>query len=292
MDINFSKNKTTLNNKIFEYGNYENKLNNNNLIDFEWSKIESVLQKSRLDDCFQKEEKDCNESISSLNLLKSIEFNNLNYDNYTPLSEIKELNIESHLQRFIHPIENDFEKYIIKKIEQFENLKKTKYRNGKENINNNTIIENKSNYNNINKRIERINGLLQTNQNISDEYSIVREKNKTNFNFLNSNENKNYNNNFNNIFEQRHKKKSFLEYSPYKTKNVNLFGSKENSDLVNKPNDMSMIGNNKKDSKLQKIRGIYSELWRNEKNINNYKDNGYKKKDYFQSILSELNLGN
>ena len=132
------------NKKLFEYNNINQ---DSNQID-QWSKLESILQRNRKDKYFS------NDTNSTLNIasLKSMEWDDLNYIQ-TQKSEINfdsslnnknnsqntDLNLNlNNLEKLIHPIDDDFEKFIQNKIEDLEKLKTPK-NNLKNNGNSNSI---------------------------------------------------------------------------------------------------------------------------------------------------------
>ena len=307
------------NNTLFDYPNNNSPINlqNSNYLE-KWSKLESKLQKNRIDNYFS------NDSISSLNLcsLKSMEWDDLNmiqtknnYDaplNDKYLNEHNYVNIQ-RLQQLIHPIDDEFDIFIQNKIENLEKLKcahesKNVFRNNKKNnnIKNNINIINIIN-NNIKKKINNnIQNNLKLNKEQKVEKSIIKDKNEAIFTF-------NKNDNDNNDDFDRIKTKSFLAdytYNDNVTDNSILYTNKKDdndlgfrnkirlnkilsrikndkkeTEIINKPNKFKLFDNSDENSNLNKIQKRYYEQLREE---DKQKDNDYTK-DYFSTILYELN---
>ena len=300
------------NKKLFEYNNINQ---DSNQID-QWSKLESILQRNRKDKYFS------NDTNSTLNIasLKSMEWDDINYIQ-TQKSEINfdsslnnknnsqntDLNLNlNNLEKLIHPIDDDFEKFIQNKIEDLEKLKTPK-NNLKNNGNSNSI--NIVNDNKINeKNINFNNNILLTND-TNEEKSIIKEKNEAIFTF-------NKNDIDNNDEYDRIKAKSFLVDYTYndniidnsifntnkkydnnvgkrnKMRLNNLLSriksDKKESELINKPNKFKIFDNSEDNSNLNKIQRRYYEQFREE---DKYKDNKGYTKDYFSTILYELEQG-
>ena len=296
------------NSKIFKYTNNIQKP----LKELDkWSKLEINLQKNRSENYF------VNDSISSLNIgsLKSMEWddikniqeakNDINFDislnsSYRGRNDINIKNLE----KLIHPIDDDFDKFIQKKIEDLEKLR---YKNDKK------IFLSTENKNNINDSIKNIN--INNNNNLliegkNDEKSIIKEKNQPIFTF-NKNE-------FENDEElDKVKMKSFLEdytsndinntnssniiFNNYKKNESNignrnkmrLFNlllrikkDKKETELINKPNKFKMFDKSEENTSLNKIqRRYYNQIRKEDK----YKDNNEYSKDYFSTIIYDLN---
>lgn len=307
------------NNTLFDYPNNNNPINlqNSNYLE-KWSKLESKLQKNRIDNYFS------NDSISSLNLcsLKSMEWDDLNMiqtkNNYDATLNDKYLNEHNYvniqrLQQLIHPIDDEFDIFIQNKIENLEKLKcahesKNVFRNNKKNnnIKNNINIINIIN-NNIKKKINNnIQNNLKLNKEQKVEKSIIKDKNEAIFTF-------NKNDNDNNDDFDRIKTKSFLAdytYNDNVTDNSILYTNKKDdndlgfrnkirlnkilsrikndkkeTEIINKPNKFKLFDNSDENSNLNKIQKRYYDQLREE---DKQKDNDYTK-DYFSTILYELN---
>lgn len=307
------------NNTLFDYPNNNNPINlqNSNYLE-KWSKLESKLQKNRIDNYFS------NDSISSLNLgsLKSMEWDDLNMiqtkNNYDATLNDKYLNEHNYvniqrLQQLIHPIDDEFDIFIQNKIENLEKLKcahesKNVFGNNKKNnnIKNNINIINIIN-NNIKKKINNnIQNNLKLNKEQKVEKSIIKDKNEAIFTF-------NKNDNDNNDDFDRIKTKSFLAdytYNDNVTDNSILYTNKKDdndlgfrnkirlnkilsrikndkkeTEIINKPNKFKLFDNSDENSNLNKIQKRYYDQLREE---DKQKDNDYTK-DYFSTILYELN---
>ena len=307
------------NNTLFDYPNNNNPINlqNSNYLE-KWSKLESKLQKNRIDNYFS------NDSISSLNLgsLKSMEWDDLNMmqnkNNYDTTLKDKYLNEHNYvniqrLQQLIHPIDDEFDIFIQNKIENLEKLKythesKNVFENNKKsnNIKNNINIINIIN-NNIKKKINNnIQNNLKLNKEKNAEKSIIKDKNEAIFTF-NKSDNDN-NDDFNKI-----KTKSFLvdyTYNDNVTDNSFLYenikddndlgfrnkmrlnkilsrikNDKKETEIINKPNKFKLFDNSDENSNLNKIQKRYYGQLREE---DKQKDSDYSK-DYFSTILYELN---
>ena len=307
------------NNTLFDYPNNNSPINlqNSNYLE-KWSKLESKLQKNRIDNYFS------NDSISSLNLcsLKSMEWDDLNMiqtkNNYDATLNDKYLNEHNYvniqrLQQLIHPIDDEFDIFIQNKIENLEKLKcahesKNVFGNNKKNnnIKNNINIINIIN-NNIKKKINNnIQNNLKLNKEQKVEKSIIKDKNEAIFTF-------NKNDNDNNDDFDRIKTKSFLAdytYNDNVTDNSILYTNKKDdndlgfrnkirlnkilsrikndkkeTEIINKPNKFKLFDNSDENSNLNKIQKRYYDQLREE---DKQKDNDYTK-DYFSTILYELN---
>jgi len=307
------------NNTLFDYPNNNNPINlqNSNYLE-KWSKLESKLQKNRIDNYFS------NDSISSLNLgsLKSMEWDDLNMmpnkSNYDTTLKDKYLNEHNYaniqrLQQLIHPIDDEFDIFIQNKIENLEKLKythesKNVFGNNKKsnNIKNNINIINIIN-NNIKKKINNnIQNNLKLNKEKRAEKSIIKDKNEAIFTF-------NKSDNDNNDDFDRIKTKSFLvdyTYNDNVTDNSFLYtnikddndlgfrnkmrlnkilsrikNDKKETEIINKPNKFKLFDNSDENSNLNKIQKRYYGQLREE---DKQKDSDYSK-DYFSTILYELN---
>ena len=300
----FQKNN---NNSIFVYPNNNNMQNLNYLE--KWSKLESKLQKNRIDNYFS------NDSLSSLNLgtLQSMEWDDLKLiktqKNNSPLknkykNEKNNINLPN-LQKLIHPIDDEFEQYIQNKIENLEKLKT--------NNKNDTIFNNKNNNNintisdNIKEKINNsIRNNLFLNKEKNEEKSIIKEKNEAIFTFhKNENENNdeldkmktksflndytyNDNNTNNSIFNTNNKDENSLGFRNrmrlYRILNRIKSNQKE-TEIINKPNKFRLFDTSDENSNLNKIQRRYYEQFREE---DKRRDNDYSK-DYFSTIIYELN---
>ena len=295
------------NNKKFEFPN-----NNKQVFD-KWSKLEKNLQKNR-DNYYS------NDAFSTLNLgsLKSMEWdddtqynsihkNNINFDSTLNKNRNKNTDLDfnlKNLEKLIHPIDDEFEQFIQNKI---ENLEKLKYNNNKIIENNNIInITNNNIKNNIkNNSINYNNFLLSY---VGDgEKSIIKDKNEAIFTF-------NRNDMDNNEEFGRLKTKSFLADYNDNAINTSIFNTnkkyensvgnrnkirlnrllnrikndKKETELINKPNKFKLFDTSDENSNLDKIQRRYYEQFREE---DKHKDNNDYTKDYFSTILYELNQG-
>ena len=298
------------NSKIFKYTNNIQKP----LKELDkWSKLEINLQKNRSENYF------VNDSISSLNIgsLKSMEWddikniqeakNDINFD--TSLNSSyrgrNDINIKN-LEKLIHPINDDFDKFIQKKIEDLEKLR---YKNDKK------IFLSTENKNNINDSIKNIN--INNNNNLliegkNDEKSIIKEKNQPIFTF-NKNEfekdeeldkvkmksfledytsNDNNNTNSSNFILNNYKNNESNIGNRNKMRLFNLLSrikkDKKETELINKPNKFKMFDKSEENTSLNKIqRRYYNQIRKEDK----YKDNKGYTKDYFSTILYELEQG-
>ena len=296
------------NSKIFKYTNNIQKP----LKELDkWSKLEINLQKNRSENYF------VNDSISSLNIgsLKSMEWddikniqeakNDINFDislnsSYRGRNDINIKNLE----KLIHPIDDDFDKFIQKKIEDLEKLR---YKNDKK------IFLSTENKNNINDSIKNIN--INNNNNLliegkNDEKSIIKEKNQPIFTF-NKNEFENdeeldkvkmksfledytsndiNNTNGSNIIFNNYKKNESNIGNRNKMRLFNLLSrikkDKKETELINKPNKFKMFDKSEENTSLNKIqRRYYNQIRKEDK----YKDNNEYSKDYFSTIIYDLN---
>ena len=296
------------NSKIFKYTNNIQKP----LKELDkWSKLEINLQKNRSENYF------VNDSISSLNIgsLKSMEWddikniqeakNDINFDislnsSYRGRNDINIKNLE----KLIHPIDDEFDKFIQKKIEDLEKLR---YKNDKKIF---LSTENKNNI--INDSIKNINinnnNLLIEGKN--DEKSIIKEKNQPIFTF-NKNEFENdeeldkvkmksfledytsndiNNTNGSNIIFNNYKKNESNIGNRNKMRLFNLLSrikkDKKETELINKPNKFKMFDKSEENTSLNKIqRRYYNQIRKEDK----YKDNNEYSKDYFSTIIYDLN---
>ena len=296
------------NSKIFKYTNNIQKP----LKELDkWSKLEINLQKNRSENYF------VNDSISSLNIgsLKSMEWddikniqeakNDINFDislnsSYRGRNDINIKNLE----KLIHPIDDDFDKFIQKKIEDLEKLR---YKNDKK------IFLSTENKNNINDSIKNIN--INNNNNLliegkNDGKSIIKEKNQPIFTF-NKNEFENdeeldkvkmksfledytsndiNNTNSSNIIFNNYKKNESNIGNRNKMRLFNLLSrikkDKKETELINKPNKFKMFDKSEENTSLNKIqRRYYNQIRKEDK----YKDNNEYSKDYFSTIIYDLN---
>ena len=318
---NFEKDYNKLrynNNKLFDFQSEKEKPNQIQ-IENEWSKIESLLQKSRLDDCFIKEDKEnnnINDSMVSLNIganksldwedfensnrLLNSQTKNDNYNNNQDFSPKKseETDMDLYLKKFIHPIDNEFDLFIKKKIEDFEKMK-TNYKKKDNTISNNTNNNLKKNRI-IKNKIENINNLLGIKK-ITGEKSVIKEKNNTNFFFggkfnrrkIEDSEDdddyiglkkRSY------LFEKNGNKNLVLDNMKKNKSMIFSKDNKQNSGIVNGPNKINILLNSKnsnEESGLEKIKNICFDCIRGQKDELN--ENGSNNKDYFKTILYELN---
>ena len=300
------------NTKIFEFPINKKSLN---YVD-KWSKLEKNLQKNRLDNYFSND-------FATLNLgsLKSMEWDdddnrnsiqknsiNINYDstlnnNYRNQNLNQDLNLNlQNLEQLIHPIDDEFETFIQKKIQQLETLK-----NG-----NKILLENNNNIINIINDNKKNTNIINYNKIFSyekkDEKSIIKDKNEAITNF--------YKNDItNNEEHERKRTKSFLgdynndnniintsimninkkyENSVGKRNKIRLNkllnkikNDKKETELINKPNKFKLFDNSDENSNLDKIQKRYYEQFKEEDKL---KENEYDK-DYFSTILYELKQG-
>ena len=295
------------NNKKFEFPN-----NNKQVFD-KWSKLEKNLQKNR-DNYYS------NDAFSTLNLgsLKSMEWdddtqynsihkNNINFDSTLNKNRNKNTDLDfnlKNLEKLIHPIDDEFEQFIQNKI---ENLEKLKYNNNKIIENNNIInITNNNIKNNIKNNSIKYNNILLS-YGGDGEKSIIKEKNEAIFTF-------NRNDMDNNEEFGRLKTKSFLADYNDNAINTSIFNTnkkyensvgnrnkirlnrllnrikndKKETELINKPNKFKLFDTSDENSNLDKIQRRYYEQFREE---DKHKDNNDYTKDYFSTILYELNQG-
>ena len=257
-----------------------------------------------------------NDTISTLNIgtLKSLEWEEEDIkniptqksDNNLDLSlnfksQKRNQNIElnfKNLEKLIHPIDDEFEKYIQNKIENLEKLKNGNDKNIKKNVNVNSI--NIINDNKINNNL-----ILKKNNN--DEKSIIKDKNEAIFTFNQNNIENNdnpdkirqkrfigdfsYNDNAfdNSIFNNN---KNYDDNVGYKNKlrlkNLlsKIKSNKEDIELINKPNKFKLFDYSDENSGLNKIQRRYYDQFREEEK---HKENTEYSKDYFASILYDYN---
>ena len=301
------------NKKLFEYNNINQ---DSNQID-QWSKLESILQRNRKDNYFS------NDTISTLNIasLKSMEWDDLNniqtqksesnFDsslNNKYNNQNTDLNLNlNNLEKLIHPIDDDFEKFIQNKIEDLEKLKKPNKNNLKNNGNTNSINIINDNIKANEKNFGFNNNILLTHD-TNEEKSIIKEKNEAIFTF-NKNDIDNdeydkikaksflgdytYNDNIidNSIFNTNKKYDNNIG-KRNKTRLNNLLSriksDKKETELINKPNKFKIFDNSEDNSNLNKIQRRYYEQFREE---DKYKNNKEYTKDYFATILYELEQG-
>jgi hypothetical protein len=306
---------------VFEYpdGN-KKKLKNMD----KWTQAETTIKNHQIKKLFQ------TEPISSFNIgsLKSMEWNDIkiiptqkndynkifsdNSISDPPSSRIQDDEEYLNLQQLIHPIDNEFEEFIQKKIESLEKLKTKKNLIKKTNntritIDYNAIDNNNENNNrtfNIQNEINNNNKILL--QDNIEEKSIVKEKNET-FCFFNENTNGNKEE------ASKRKQKSFLadyalepdKSSIFKNNKKNNNNSENESknltrlknlltkirtnkecEIVNKPNKFQLFdkSDDNNNFNLSKIQKRYYQQYKDE---NKQKDN--YSKDYFSIILNELN---
>ena len=298
------------NSKIFKYPNNINKTSKG--LD-RWSKLELNLQKNRTENYFT------NDSISTLNIgsIKSIEWEDMKYfqdhknNNFDSSLNVDNKNIKSDLdletlEKLIHPIDDEFEVFIQRKIEDLEKLKtkNDKKIGNKKNINTNTY----TNINDDNIKTKNINNNENFLQEKNYEKTIIKEKNKPIFTFnkiesennefdnnkmksflddYNSNENNtnnsnlilnNYRKNESNI-GNRNKKRLFNLLSRIKN-------DKKETEIINKPNKFKIFDNSEENSNLNKIQRRYYNQFRKE---DKFKDKNINSKDYFSTIIYDLN---
>ena len=316
---NFEKEYNKLwnsNNRLFDFQSDKEKQNPIQ-VENEWSKIESILQKSRLDDYFLKENKEnynnnINDSVSSLNI-KSLDWEDSEYSNQIQNSpsksdsynnnqdlkpnKLEEMNMNLYLKKFIHPIDNEFDLFIKKKIDDFEKMKTNS------NIKENCISNNNSNLKKnrtIKNKIENINNLLGIKK-INGEKSLIKEKNNTNFFFGVKFNRRKIEENGNDddylglqkrsyLFEYKNKNrnKNFVLYNINKNKSM-IFCKDNKKNLVNEANKVNILlksNNSNEESGLEKIKNVCFDCIRGQRG--ELDDSDSNNKDYFKTILYEL----
>ena len=164
------KNETKITEKT-EINNYEN----------EWEKIELNIKKNNNRNLFNKSEQN---SLKN-SLIKTIDWDD--FDEETTkntnsfLNKVNELNLNFQLKNIIHPIDNSFEEFTNKKIQDLENLKiKIDYKI----FSNDSIKEENEITNTYSSNFEQKN-----NNELPDysEISIIQGKNCSNLNIKNNN---------------------------------------------------------------------------------------------------------
>ena len=270
-DTNFS-----FKNKSKEIKNYDI-----NFLDNKWESIELNLRNNKNNNIFNKEGQNYSKGYS---LIKQIEWDDFDEEETEKntnsfLNKIDELNLGYKLKSIIHPIDNSFEEYTNKKIQELENLKskisikkeENEELNFKDIINSNSLI-NQNTFSDLPNYID---------------FSIIKEKN--NYNLINNN-------------NPSKKVKSFLINEEEKNNKNNLNkinkyieilkkNSKENNEIIENNNNIN-----------EKLLTIYNIIlpkpkhYETEKhstiNTNNENDENTKKsKDYFEQIFEKINNG-
>ena len=189
----------------FSFKNKSKEIKNENInfLDNKWETIELNLRNNKNNNIFNKEGQNYSKGYS---LIKQIEWDDFDEEETEKntnsfLNKIDELNLGYKLKSIIHPIDNSFEEYTNKKIQELENLKSkssTKEENEELNfkdiINSNSLI-NQNTYSDLPNYID---------------FSIIKEKNNCNLinnnnpskkvkSFLINEEEKNNKNNLNKI---------------------------------------------------------------------------------------------
>ena len=253
-----------------------------NFLGSEWDTIELTLKKNNKNNIFNKEEPSF---LKATSLSKTIDWDDFDDEiirNNSFLNRIDELNLNFKLKDIIHPIDNTFEEFTCKKIQDLEILKKkfnSKY------FSNNSIKEENEDY--INKdTFSTNNDLIQKNINELSDYeglSIIKDKIIVNVNRYNT---------------SNSKKKTFLidDESKNKEDNNSKKINKYIRKLKNNSNDKIELKNNTINEKLNSLYNIIISTQKQEKNeknsiINSKNENNEninmenKPKDYFDEIF-------
>ena len=248
-----------------------------NFLGSEWDTIELTLKKNNKNNIFNKEEPSF---LKATSLSKTIDWDDFDDEiirNNSFLNRIDELNLNFKLKDIIHPIDNTFEEFTCKKIQDLEILKKkfnSKY------FSNNSIKEENEDY--INKdTFSTNNDLIQKNINELSDYeglSIIKDKIIVNVNRYNT---------------SNSKKKSFLIDDENKENNNSRKINKYIRKLKNNSNDKIELKNNTINEKLNSLYNIIISTQKQEKNdkntiINSKNENiniENKQKDYFDEIF-------
>ena len=252
-----------------------------NFLGSEWDTIELTLKKNNKNNIFNKEEPSF---LKATSLSKTIDWDDFDDEiirNNSFLNRIDELNLNFKLKDIIHPIDNTFEEFTCKKIQDLEILKKkfnSKY------FSNNSIKEENEDY--INKdTFSTNNDLIQKNINELSDYeglSIIKDKIIVNVNRYNT---------------SNSKKKSFLIDDENKENTNSRKINKYIRKLKNNSNDDKIeLKNNSINEKLNSLYNIIISTQKQEKNdkntiINSKNENNEninienKQKDYFDEIF-------
>ena len=272
------------NNESFSFKNETKEVQKTdiNFFENEWDTIELTLKKNNKNNIFNKEEPSF---LKGTSLSKTIDWDDFDDEiirNNSFLNRIDELNLNFKLKDIIHPIDNSFEEFTSKKIQDLEILKKkfnSKY------FSNNSIKEENEDY--INKdTLSSNNDLNKKNINELCDYeslSIIKDKIIVNLNRYNT---------------SNSKKKTFLidDESKNKQDNNSKKINKYIRKLKNNSNDKIELKNNSINEKLNSLYNIIISSQKQEKNeknsiINSKNENNEninmenKPKDYFDEIF-------
>ena len=273
------------NNESFSFKNEtkEIKKTDINFLESEWNTIELTLKKNNKNNIFNKEEPSFFKATSLSKTIDWDDFDDEIIKNNSFLNRIDELNLNFKLKDIIHPIDNTFEEFTCKKIQDLEILKKkfnSKY------FSNNSIKEENEDF--INKdTVSSNNDLNQKNLNELSDYdrlSIIKDKIIVNLNTFNT---------------SNSKKKSFLIDDESKNKQNNNTRKINNyiRKLKNNSNDDKIeLKNNSINEKLTSLYNIIISTQKQEKNdkhlISNSKNENNenintenKSRDYFEEIF-------
>ena len=272
------------NNESFSFKNETKEVQKTdiNFLENEWNTIELTLKKNNKNNIFNKEEPSF---LKGTSLSKTIDWDDFDDEiirNNSFLNRIDELNLNFKLKDIIHPIDNSFEEFTSKKIQDLEILKKkfhSKY------FSNNSIKEENEDF--INKEtLSSNNDLNKKNINELCDYeslSIIKDKIIVNLNRYNT---------------SNSKKKTFLidDESKNKQDNNSKKINKYIRKLKNNSNDKIELKNNSINEKLNSLYNIIISSQKQEKNeknsiINSKNENNEninmenKPKDYFDEIF-------
>ena len=270
------------NNESFSFKNETKEIQKTdiNFLESEWNTIELTLKKNNKNNIFNKEEPSFFKATSLSKTIDWDDFDDEIIKNNSFLNRIDELNLNFKLKDIIHPIDNTFEEFTCKKIQDLEILKKkfnSKY------FSNNSIKEENEDY--INKdTFSTNNDLIQKNINELSDYeglSIIKDKIIVNVNRYNT---------------SNSKKKSFLIDDENKENNNSRKINKYIRKLKNNSNDKIELKNNTINEKLNSLYNIIISTQKQEKNdkntiINSKNENNEninienKQKDYFDEIF-------
>ena len=273
------------NNESFSFKNETKEIQKTdiNFLESEWNTIELTLKKNNKNNIFNKEEPSFFKATSLSKTIDWDDFDDEIIKNNSFLNRIDELNLNFKLKDIIHPIDNTFEEFKCKKIQDLEILKKkfnSKY------FSNNSIKEENEDF--INKdTVSSNNDLNQKNLNELSDYdrlSIIKDKIIVNLNTFNT---------------SNSKKKSFLIDDESKNKQNNNTRKINNyiRKLKNNSNDDKIeLKNNSINEKLTSLYNIIISTQKQEKNdkhlISNSKNENNenintenKSRDYFEEIF-------
>ena len=273
------------NNESFSFKNETKEIQKTdiNFLESEWNTIELTLKKNNKNNIFNKEEPSFFKATSLSKTIDWDDFDDEIIKNNSFLNRIDELNLNFKLKDIIHPIDNTFEEFKCKKIQDLEILKKkfnSKY------FSNNSIKEENEDF--INKdTVSSNNDLNQKNLNELSDYdrlSIIKDKIVVNLNTFNT---------------SNSKKKSFLIDDESKNKQNNNTRKINNyiRKLKNNSNDDKIeLKNNSINEKLTSLYNIIISTQKQEKNdkhlISNSKNENNenintenKSRDYFEEIF-------